>query len=227
MLVIYSSELTNNAYKPKEFMDGDYELVEFSCPNGFYNIHSNNNNIPVQQVLPTVIQNVSLTKGFYTAEELRSHIESRLQSVIAGTFSVSYDSKTGKYTITDSTEFRFNDAAETGCLDVLGFDTGGDYATSQTSVRPVNMTPYEDIYIYISEDKIRNVVRSDTKHYSTFHIPLQQTDFGGLIRYRRQSDEPQHMRVSSERYLTFTFLDKNDKSIDFNDMDWKLVLTKK
>jgi hypothetical protein len=190
-----------------------------------YNINDNNNALPYQEVSIGVTK-VILSNGFYTGDQLRSHMETVLQSDISGAFSVTYSAITGKYTFTDSTSFRFNDEDSTGCLDVIGFTSGGDYGTTQTSAQPANLTPYEDIYIQIDEDKARTIQRRAFKFY-TFLIPIPVTDFGAVVRYRRGQDEAQQMKLNMERYLTIKFYDKNAKLIQFNEKDWKLVLKKK
>jgi len=113
-----------------------FRLIKAMVPNSIYTVNDNNKNIIVQMSGSSEVS-VNLTHSSYTFQELGDHLISTLDAhgSLPG-FSIVKDTKTFKYTITNSTAFRIKWLSSIGsAYRLFGFFNLDDtsYNTSYTS----------------------------------------------------------------------------------------------
>lgn len=113
-----------------------FRLIKAMVPNSIYTVNDNNKNIIVQMSGSSEVS-VNLTHSSYTFQELGDHLISTLDAhgSLPG-FSIVKDTKTFKYTITNSTDFRIKWLSSSGsAYRLFGFFNLDDtsYNTSYTS----------------------------------------------------------------------------------------------
>lgn len=91
--------------------------------NGFYVIDSTNNKINFREVNAGPELTATLTSGEYDRDELRAEIKAGLEAVGSNTYTVTFGTGTGKFTI-----------ASSGAFFELLFSSGSDAGTSSRSV---------------------------------------------------------------------------------------------
>ena len=221
--ILKSSNISNNIINLKKSFKGEYSLYSFCFTNNIYNITSNNNILPYQQ--GASYNAVELTQQFTNGQGLASDIQSKLNAIPSANVSVSYNSNTGKFTITNTTNFylKFGDITTNICNELLGFNgsntTDGLSVSSDTKA---DLTPFKSILINIKEDKNRNV-KDENYNQNTFVIN-GDSNFGEKLTYKSFDWDviSQYMLVDETKRLEITFTDEKGNSLDLR--NWVLVL---
>lgn len=153
---------------------GTYEVLFFNNRNNLYNVDDTNNEIYFGEDGAGNFL-VTLTNGYYTADELRSHVETEMNtSGGAGTYTITYDSNTNKYTFTvagappNTFQFLWGDnSAQPLANLLLGFDVVNSVdLISFSSTQSIELDTYSALLINIVEDGLKNVTLVDGTEYS-------------------------------------------------------------
>lgn len=200
-------------------------LCHFSVLNTIYNVTTSNNAISVFRSSTTY--NATIPVGAYTAEDLMSALKTALDGNGSGlTYTVSYDNKTFKVTISAGSAFVLLFGTGSNQINsVLGFpsiDTSS--ATSHTSTYAI------DLHSPVLFLKIRELGTqynaSNINDRMTFVIPVQ-VNSGEMITFNDNSYFEQkrdiHNRVISQLHLEI--VDKNNQPVDFNGSETTFIFS--
>ena len=219
--IIKSSDVNNGIINLNKPMERVHLFYSFSFTNDIYNIHSNNNILPYQE--SSVNVNIELTEQFVNGDDLATHLQTKINAVSSGTASVAFNANTGKFTITNSVNFKFNfESYGNGtCYDLIGFNnTNTEYGTSATSNYPANLVPYQTIFIDIKNDSLKSVVDNNYNQHSL--IINQSSNFGDICTCLANDKQPQFIDLTPTKRLEITFYDQNNNLINLN--NWCLIL---
>ena len=106
-------------------------VLNFTCPNSFYNINAYNNILMLS--FNDSIYTYSFKNGNYNANNFMTVFK----STVDNSFNITFNSTTNIYTITNSM-YDFNILSGSNCGDILGFINGSSY----TSLNNVLILPY-------------------------------------------------------------------------------------
>lgn len=167
-------------------------------------VHSSNKTLVFQEDGTATDLTATLTEGTYNANELATELKTQLDATGANTYTITYDSKTFKYTIaTDGTSIKLT--GDSTMLDLIGFaPQTGFTATSITSDYPVRLdgTQYVDILAdfavdCISSNGLTNVFQ---------RIPVE-TSIGNLVYYEPETLDYRTIGVDSLNSLQLRLRD--------------------
>ena len=218
--VLNSSNVINNSITLKERFDKEYILHSLSFVNDVYNINQYNNILPYQE--GATYTAIELTQQYASGNELAADIQNKINAVSVGTASVTYNDNTGKFTITNTTNFhlKFGDVTTNTCYNILGFNQSNTTdGTSVISTNIADLTPFKCLYIQISEDKYQNIKTENYRDY-TFVI-TGKSDFGDVFQYIEQSI-PQKCYFSNTNKITIKFYDEKYNELSIR--NWCLVM---
>ena len=141
-----------------------------------YNVNTNNQQIPFQE--GGVGKFAELTPGQYTAATLATEIETQMTTVSGiSVFTVTYDSKASKFTITSTNNFRliYNQFPGATSRFLLGFNsaTTSD-AMAHTSDNVIDLSYPGAICIGVREN-IDTTFTTTTGFNSTFSLPINNS----------------------------------------------------
>lgn len=204
-------------------------MVDFTMTDNLYNVSENNNKVYVK-VNNTTEHIVTLTNGFYSPSQLATEVKSQLDTIPSHTFTVTYASKTGKFTvaISGSNTFSFTYGSNTAnsSRKLLGFkEENTSDAAQHTSPNVADLNPYKVIYGSFEEDSFKHLAGGYQNGFvASFGITGEST-FGGVIRYVTPESARQMLKFSkSPAMLSYRFIDVNDRTVDFNGSDWIMTL---
>jgi hypothetical protein len=213
---------SSNIINLKKKMNGEYLLHSFTFTNDVYNITSNNNILPYQDFGGSLTE-ITLTQQYINASDLASHLQTKINAVTSGMASVSYDSNTGKFTITNTVSFRitFGDyTSSNGCHNLLGFSgTNLTYATTQTSDNTANLVPFQCIYVKIKQNRLNSIYDENYGDYSL--VVTVDGDFGARCSYISPLPLQQKIQLDDCKRLEITFYDQDSHQITLN--NWCLI----
>lgn len=201
-------------------------MENIRIPTSFYNIDSNYNTIQITEDpagTPST-WTVTIAEGNYTISELLSELNTQFDtsSTKSNDFGLDIDDITGKVTITsNTTEFKIVGANTTLSLP-LGFVSGTDYTSSSLSLTaPNHVLMSTKRYLKINSDLTSN------NHYSRDKIepigvvvPVTQSRstiqyYENSMGYKTKMENLHHIK-----HFRFDIRDGNNKSVDFNGIDW-------
>ena len=223
--IIKSSDVNNGIINLNKQMENVYLLHSFSFTNDIYNIDSNNYILPYQE--SSININIQLTEQYVNGDDLATHLQSKINAVSSGTASVAFNANTGKFTITNSVNFKFNFASYGNgtCYDLIGFNNiDTSYATTATSDYSANLVPYQSLFIDIKNDKLKLVSDENYNNYS--FIINQSSNFGDICNYisNINDTDPQLIDIDTTKRIEVKFYDQNNNLITLN--NWCLILKK-
>jgi hypothetical protein len=120
----------------------------------------------------------TLTPGSYTATQIAAELKTQLDAAGANTYTVTYDDKTLKLTITTSgTSLKFGSTST--ALKIIGFPATTSFAASQVSSYPIRLdgSQYLDLICSLPAN---NIVSGNVPVYH--RIPLN-VSFGSVLFY--------------------------------------------
>lgn len=211
-------------------------LKSLSIFNTIYTINSNNNKIDFNENATN--KTTTLTNGWYDSSSLCTHISSSMTTTSGGfaTFTATYNSTTGKITISSTQNFSllfltgtnksYSPYRELGFTDVNGINAiDTSVSTSSTANNIVNLGIPLTLYISINNWNGSNIKDTSNTH-CTFAIPIK-AGFRELIEYNssdiKQTVEiPPGINIISNTMVSLTSI--NNKSIDLNGSEWSMTL---
>ena len=223
VLYLHKSQASNNVHTLDESIIGRFKLVGFCFTNNIYNVTDNNNKIYLRELANDVV--VTLTNGFYDPSDFVTELSDVLNNGCVGTINVVRDTKTNKLTITNTFSFYFTFGSNTNnsARKLLGFDeTDGSGLTSQTSENAIDLNPYKDIFLDISQVATRNV--NGKNYFKTTFIVNGNGTFGEIFRYIPNDNFEQYVCFKeATKKIEIKIHDLNNNSIDLNS-DYSLIL---
>lgn len=224
LYIIKSSDVSNNYINTIETLKGKFILHSFTFTNNLYNITSNNNILPYQE--GATYTAIELTQQFANGNEIATDIQTKINAVSGGIASVTYNSSSGKFTITNTTNFylKFGDVVTNTANNLLGFlKQNTTNATSVTSNNVAHLIPFQTININIDQDKKKSI-KNENYTENTFLI-TGTSNFGDAFVYVSQNNDihPQICEFKPTKRIKITFFDENDNELQLN--DWVLVLS--
>ena len=228
-IVLDSKNATGNAgegtIKIQESIQGKWYVESFSCFNSFYNVNSNNNTIVWNENETDKMS--TLTIGSYTGSQLASELATKLTADGVEIYTGTYDSKTGKITISNPSLTFYLDFTTTNNHSLFGFTQGvSNSGISLTSPNVCDLSPIKHIYMKIN-DNDTDIISSS----NYFHASLDFNDnstFGDVMRYKSK-DSYLPFILSFDRptkLIKYKFIDIDQNEIDFNGVNWTLHLRK-
>lgn len=164
-------------------------LQNIEFPNLVYPINAYNNKLYISEDGGGTLT-ATLTPNAYTGDQMAAELKTQLEAAGAGTYTVTYDKQSKKFTIAVSgakAAFAFVDGA-TNAYEAIGFDSVSlpTSAASLTSSYPVNLSgsQYVDVVTNFSS---HNYSVSTTAHVLV-RVPLNE-NFGSIIFYEPSSDD--------------------------------------
>lgn len=195
-------------------------LKSFQCYNSQYNINTTNNTLVV-----STVGTVSIAAGFYDSSTLMSTLQSGLNALNSGTWTVAYSSTTGLVTISVNTSKTIDWATST-IATVIGFSQSGTQTgTTFTSSNILNLSSSNYIIV-----KSLNMVENYNSMTLTGpnnileKIPINVPS-GSLINYICNNTELCYVEFSSPRtvpVIDIQLTDIHGNSLNFL-TDWSVV----
>lgn len=221
--ILKSSDVSNNVISSNNIFDGDYQLHSLTFTNNVYNITSNNNILPYQE--GASYNAIELDEQFVNGDDLATHLKAKIDAVSGGTSTVSYNSNTGKFTISNTTNFyfKFGDVTTNTCYNLLGFNQSNtSNGTSVTSDNVADLVPFKHIYMNVEQADCGNV-RNENNNSYTFLI-VCNSEFGDKCIFKSKDFDyiSQKLRLNASKRLKITFYDENDNELTL--VNWCLVL---
>ena len=204
-------------------IEGLWKLVSFCFTNNIFNVNDNNNKIYINENGTDFT--ITLTNGFYDANDLKTEISTQLNASLSGTVLVSLDNA-NKFTITDTKSYKFTFGSNTTATarKLLGMNAEDDSsANSHTSDRPIDLNTHKHIFINITENSDRDIV--GTAHFSTSLIINGEGAYGEIIRYNNHDNFDQYVKFRNTKSLKISIHDLDHNDIDLNS-DYTIILQK-
>jgi hypothetical protein len=166
----------------------------------------------------------SMTPGFYVAGEMSALIKTTLETAGAGTYTVTLDSNTNKFTIAVSgaiTNFQLTWASLSNSSNkLLGFDASDtSNTTTLTSDNAIMLSPNDIFYLSITSSSTDYRASDD----STYNIAITGSNdigFGDILR----SDINAILTYSSITALTYSLRDIDGNVLENANGNWHLEM---
>ena len=193
-----------------------FRLINAIIPYTVYTVNDNNKNIIINGT------SFDLVPGSYTFTQLGNHLQAQINTALSG-YTVTSDTTTYKYTITQASSFTINWSTVSGySYRLFGFekeDTSGSTNTYTSTYSVDHSIHYADLVI----DEIPSIAckMSSKGKQIIARIPFNNAS-GGLIYYRAPEGELQTsnyfypMKLSS---LSIKLFDDNGNEYDSNNGD--------
>ena len=210
-------------------IEGDYLLLQFGINNRLFNVNSNNNKVFLK-INSVTDYTKTLTKGYYSLTQLGSELSEQLNTISGHSFTVTTDSKTGKFSVTigggHEFSFTFKTNKSKSARIILGFsEVDTNNGTVQTSDNSADLTPYKHIFCRMGGESPHSIISH--KHLYTSLLIPGDSQFGGVLRYKFSENKPQIIRFhNSTKTVSYHFHDENNATIDFNGCEWMMLLQK-
>ena len=223
-LLLSSKKLRNNTFFLDESINGKYRLLSFTATNNIFNVNDNNNQIYITE--GTTPYEITLTNGYYTIDELKSHLQDKMSASLTGTITITINDITNKFTITDTNSYYFTFGTNTNnsANALLGFnETDQTLSTSHTSDNCVDLNSVKQIFINITQNDDRCVKGID--YFSTSLIIQNDSNFGELFRYIKNDNFEQFVKFNNTKSLEIKIHDLDNNDIELNS-DYILIFEK-
>lgn len=215
---------------PPHNVDMIASVQSFTCPMSFYIINATNNFL----VWNTQSNSGSVTIPFgnYTITELVDFLKTQLTFLN----SITYDKKTSKILFQKTTysagenskTFIFANAST--CFTLLGLNSsynatssGNDLQHSLLSENVVDLSGINSIYIHSNLLTYSLDSRSGGLSNILCRVPID-TDRNGLLHFNPQESYKTILRNKVIDYISIKLEDDEERSIDFNGLDWAITL---
>lgn len=214
----------------QENLSGTYEFASFNMFNSLYNVVAGENDKLYVEHSVDGNNTLTLTPGLYSFSELDAELTTQLDSISAVTYTITFDTKTGKYTFTPSSGnfgFKFSTNTVATCRFLIGKNSIDDVlGATQVSDNVANLVLHDNIIIKVSQDNNQHLTLPGGTEAS-LSIPLENVAFGSVICYRRNQSYPQFLTFSSViGSLDISLLDENGGLLPINGIEWTFSIKK-
>ena len=219
------------------FHEEDIESVYLSVPYvslpvSFYNIDSHNNilDISITQVTPLGVSKSEWTivfkPGHYNVNNFITEFKRASEFLNGGSFSVTYDKFTNKFTIVNSDpHYYFSILEKSTISSVMGFSSSLNSVYSTTTTKHTIEMPRVANFLYtpiihmrcyeIANSHLVGVGGNDSENDILLSIP-NDSGANGKIIYKNSSNLSTLLDIPYLHYLTIHFSDSNGNLINFN-----------
>lgn len=197
--------------------NGKLTLDSCIIPNSFYQI----NNLSVNVVIGSAFG--FSVSGWFTANSLSTYLQTTLNSYSSG-FTVSFNSNTLKYTISNSTAFTI----EGTLIPYLGITDGSTSSTSHTSSNASNVMPIKYLYLRSNALTAHNTKKGvSTQNISNIFAKVAvQGMSGDIVEYNNLMQESSfYIDGIFDKAIDLYWTDKDNNIIDFRGVEWSLVFS--
>lgn len=206
--------LTGLVKKDKYIMFNTIRVIHAELPYSFYIVNEYNN------ILDLSIGRFIIPFGNYNANSFMKVLETLLPNPM----SVLFDTVNGKFTFHYNSEFEI--LSSTTCYDLIGTKQNKQYNSSGGTViceLPANFLGSKNIYIKLPNVILENY-NTKTKDYITLlTIPLNVPPFG-IVMFDNGTSSKNLIKNPQLDYLEVAIYDDNNNLIDFNGIEWNIVL---
>ena len=225
MLFLHSeTSVSNNIFKLDQPISGIWKFLSFNMTNNLFNVNDTNNKIYFDE--GGTDRTATLTNGFYDINDLKTELTTALNNEASGTFTVTVDSNTRKFTFTNTGNFGFTfqtNTSNTG-RKLIGMNATDDsQALSHTSDIPIDLNKYKNLFIRICQDDNNNVFGSS--YFNSSLIINGSGSFGDLYTFISDDNYNQYVKFRNTKKLALTFHDINNNTIDLNS-DYTILMEK-
>ena len=225
-LYLDSSKSTNNRFTLDNTINGRWELISFVCTNNLFNVNEYNNKVYFNENGTDRI--ATLTVGSYYITDLKTELANAMNNVGSANYSVSIDTSTNKYTITNSGSvnfyFTFGSNKTNSARRLLGMnETDGTNGITQSSDIPADLNTHKNIFININENNDRDV--NGQSFFNTSFIINGVGSFGEIMRYVKTDNFSQYVKLRNTKHIEVKIHDIDNNSIDLNS-NYVLILEK-
>ena len=190
-----------------------------TIPYTWYNIDSTNNTLIYH--VEGAYYALQITQGNYNANQLASFLAKNM----SGTFTVSYDIITNKFTFTNPNNFVINSTST--CLGILGFPPDELYSTSilkslksYTMVNLLNKSA-----VYIQSNLLTGNINNNSKAEGTIltSIPINCPPYS-LITYNNFNGFKSNLYSNNISFINIKIVDENNTLMNLNGCYWNITL---
>ena len=221
----------NGSIKLLNALEGEYYVESFTITDRIYNVSDTNNKVYINSYNGATPSNhtLTLTNGFYSETQLRDELSTKLNTISGNTYTVTYDSKTAKYTITetsgDTFKFTFLDNTSNSARKLIGFSKANtSYSTTHTSDIGADLCPFKIICCSLDEVGKKHI--KTTEHYHTDLYFSCESSYGGTIRWMCDKYIQLIDVFKTPKTLNYRFHTIDGNDINLNGQEWILVLKK-
>ena len=192
-------------------------LKEISYVVGYYNISSKLGNNLAEYSNGTVTKTVKLPDGFYTIDTYFAEIHDQMKIKGDNPVYIKLQKWTfnGKIVIRVSEKYTFNITSSN--KELLGFNDTDKITLAGTSDKPMNFTPFTNLYVHVQEiNRTKNYVNGQ---YSDVikSLPVTNSSFGETVSNTTSSLYIPLLNTTINS-LHITITDIDNKIINFNGM---------
>lgn len=205
-----------------------YGLKSAIIPKSTYNIPAVRNTFTFNDGISTFT--ITVPAGNYTMTDLLSTVESLLNALGPNTYTLTYNSTSGKVNFTSGASFTINpslDASQGSVLYKLGFNPGVSYTgTNVTAPNVADISGIKAAYIKIKQ--LTQYMRNTTNSVLNFKVDLN-CPFGSIIFFADEGRYHQYFNSNKDNigqigFLDVTLVDEYGTQIDLNGRDWSFVI---
>jgi hypothetical protein len=212
-----------------------YYISSLIMPFSYYVVNSNNNVLLFLH--PTVgggSTTITITAGNYTPSELVTTIQTALDAISAGLWTISYNTKTGKFSFsTGATSFGFNATSSSSILhNLMGFDQT-TYTASTSTKTSTNVADLSGPkYIYLKSNALafksqHEPISSNSQLQNIIlGIPVEVNAFDTIV-YKNYNDSsnPNPYERQFPNIIDIQLVDESNVPIDLNGCDFQFEIT--
>lgn len=190
------------------------KVLHCEIPYSWYLVTSRNDKL----VLST--GTINITHGNYNANTFLNEIQSKLPSNMV----ISFDTSTGKFTLTYNTSFSL--LAATTCNKLIGTAANTSYvSTSNAIIMPymANFLGTKNVYINVPNIMLDNY-NTSTQTYSTLLCAAVNVPAYGVIFYDNRTSSKNIVKGAKTDTIELQILDDDFNDIDFNNTEWSITI---
>jgi len=197
----------------------------FQFTNSFYTVNENNFKF-IYKILGFLPITISIPYGYYDIDSLIL----KLNTLLTGIFTFSYNSLTYKTTITHNTNLTFiliDDGFNNNIYEILGINDEGflSYTSSYTSPYILNLISVQVLHVCIPNINIKSISLKNTQKYNIIASILVSCQFGSVQIYSYNNSFEYLINDSIIPFINVLILDQDFNTVNFNNIDWFLNLS--
>ena len=197
----------------------------FQFTNSFYTINENNYKF-IYKILNSSAVTVNITYGYYDIDSLIL----KLNTLLTGVFTFSYNSLTYKITISHVTNLTFillDDGTNKNIYEILGIDDIGFTTYTNSYICPYlfNLMSVQVLHICTQNINIKSVSLKNTTKYNIIASILVSSQFGSVQFYSSNNFFEYLINDDVISFINIVILDQDFNAVNFNNIDWFLNLS--
>lgn len=203
-------------------------ILSFNCPFSWYAVNSSNNKFTFSDTTSNVVT-ATISVGNYTADEMCTELAAQMGAVGTGTYTVTFDTKTNKFTISADGNFALCFGMGTNQInELLGFDTTTLLAATEIPAAYTAQLTGPD-YLFVRSNQLsascnRAIVN---KKQSTviYKVDIERMPGETVVRATNLADYS--VTLPTKRVLTrvdFQLTFPDGTIVDLNGRNWSIAL---